>query len=112
MSTKQTSFGLLLFVLLVGLGAVPVPAATPDIEAASQTCPQFPEVDYWINDPAKIVRTISRSYRGSWERYIDRWKAYQEKMVRISEAEGFAIIKSRAIRLEGDLYQFPKSLTR
>jgi hypothetical protein len=100
---KHSPIALILIGVMVCLFAVPASAASSDIEAAAKACPKLPDVEYWVRDPAKVSKLIDKRYRGNWDRYIDLMKAYQKKMERIFDAEGFAMIKSRDLRLEGDL---------
>jgi len=76
------------------------------LEAKAATCPELPNVTWWKTTRVKIVRYVDFKYKGNWAPYIQKWQDYKEKMQRILDNNGLALVKSRNIRLQGDELAF------
>ena len=89
-------------VMIAGYGII---SSTISIEAHAAACPALPDVAWWRTSHAKIVNYVDKRYNGEWDPYIKKWLRYRTQMSDIFDREGTAIVKSRGIRLKGDILQ-------
>ncbi len=74
------------------------PAAATDVGS----CPDLPKVDWWVNSPEDIRKSVQVQYKGNWDAYIDRWKVYRKNMAQNVKSGKSAVIKSRNMTLAGE----------
>lgn|GEM_PF-2799265 len=64
-------------------------------------CTAFPDVAWWINDPAKVVNLVNKRYKGDWDTYIFKWLRYEASMQRSLENGEVRVIESQNKTLSG-----------
>ena len=101
----KSSLSLLALALIParGLSVANVPGAHAAAEkaAARHICGPFPNVAWWVNDPAKIIRLVERRYKGDWDTYIASWSRYGGSLQRSLENGEARVIKSQGRTLKG-----------
>ena len=111
----KTSLSLLALALVPALGFTF--AGVADVQAAGEKgaeetiatekidgghiCGPFPNVSWWVNDPAKILRLVKKRYKGDWDTYIASWNRYGGSLQRNLENGEARVIKSQGKTLRG-----------
>ena len=99
----KTSLPLFALALVSALGfffaAAPGVAAAE--KAAVHNCGAFPNVAWWVNDPAKIIGLVNKRYKGNWDTYIASWSRYGDSLQRSLENGSARLIKSQGKTLRG-----------
>jgi len=72
-------------------------------EAYTEGCPSLPRVAWWNTSHLKIIKFIDEQFNGAWDTYIQRWVGYRNKMQRILEDDGTAVVRSRGLHLKGSV---------
>jgi hypothetical protein len=86
----------------VVFGCILMAGAAAPTPAHAAVCKDFPKVEYWVNDPKAVQKTVDSRFGGDWGKYIDRWRKYQEAMEQNVRSGKSALIKSRNLTLVGE----------
>ena len=84
--------------LALAIGLMNLLAVHP---AEARVCDALPNVEWWVNSPAKIKKLVQTRYKGDWDAYIVGWRRYHDSMQRSLENGEARLIKSRGITLRG-----------
>ena len=102
MKTSISSFALALVpVLGISLAAVPGTHAAVEKTSNAHSCGAFPNVAWWVNDPAKVVGMVNKRYKGDWDKYIAGWNRYGGSLQQSLENGEARVIKSQKKTLKG-----------
>ena len=90
-------------ILAAGMGTASVIFSLGAAQAAD--CGKLPLVDWWVNSPDAIRTLIDEKFDGNWDTYITEWKKYHTRMQRVLKDGGTAEVKSRHLRLSGNMLE-------
>ena len=68
-------------------------------------CEKLPNVEWWSKSHARVIRTVTKNYKGNWNRYIGRWQTYHNRMQKLFNSKSVAVVKSRGLKLKGKQFE-------
>ena len=70
---------------------------------ADAACDALPNVAWWNKTHKQIITYVDRRHDGDWESYVNKWSGYQERMQKTLDDKGSATVRSRGLKLEGEV---------